>query len=137
MGLRTLFKALADREGIELSDDELEGLGLSDEDDETTPDPEAARDDTLSQELPGHAAGMVEIFSNDTTITKLELSDGANFIEGADGLMWYPIIREGQWAVRPGQQGSKKKVPLKVIAGKSKNQRREIGLEDLKDAFDD
>jgi hypothetical protein len=39
--------------------------------------------------------------------------------------MWYPIIREGQWAVRPGhQQGQAKKVPLKVVAGKSKNQRR-------------
>ena len=52
-------------------------------------------------------------------------------------LLWEPIAREGQWAVRPDGRGGKKQVPLKIIAGRSQDQRREIGLQDVLDAFDD
>lgn len=132
MGLKTLIRDLAQERGLKIDEDELEQLGLSD-DDETGAVDEAVTDtgsdaSIFSTEIPGTAAGAIELFSNDT-FSGVELSE-------KDGLMWAPIIREGQWAVRPGATG-KKRVPLKIVAGKSANQRREIGLSDLKDAFDD
>lgn len=126
MGLKTLLKQLASDQGVEIDDEELDSLGLAD--DEESPAP--VTDDILSQPLPGRAAGVVELF--------LAADSTTNFapVETGD-LLWYPIIREGQWAVRPGTTGRKRRVPLKVVAGNSKNQRREIGLEDLLSAFND
>jgi hypothetical protein len=37
----------------------------------------------------------------------------------------------------PWPNGKKLRRPLKVVAGKSKNQRKEIGLQDLVDAFNE
>lgn len=126
-GLATLLKKLGSENGVEIDADELEAIGLSDDD--TTEDG-PVQDDVLSISIPGRAAGMVELWLGADTTAK---ADGVE----SDGLMWYPIIREGQWALRPGGSGTKKRMPLKVVAGSSKNQRKEIGLADLKAAFDD
>lgn len=80
----------------------------------------------LSTELEGTAGGRLEVF----------FADSAEFSE-KDGVMWAPMIRSGQWALRPGPNGKKLKVPLKIIAGTSKDPRKEIGLQDLLDAFKD
>src|SRR4051812_32210089 len=112
MGLRDLLTKLAGDNGIELDDEELDSLGLSD-DEEISVD--------LSDILPGNAAGQVELF--------LETPAGAT--EQVGDLIWEPIAREGQWALRPDGRGGKKRVPLKIVAGHSKNQRREIGLQDV------
>lgn len=127
MSLKTMLRALATERGLEIDEDELEGLGLSDDEDVVDgPNPS----DVLDQELPGTAAGRVELFLGaDSTKAKEPIEK--------DDLMWYPIIRSGQWAVRPGTTGKKRRVPLKVVAGKSKNQRKEIGLEDLLSAHED
>lgn len=128
MGMRSLMKKLATDNGIELDDAELD---MFSDDDDGEGDTEVQVDDVLSQELPGEAAGSIEIFlaAESTTLKEPAKEDG--------DLLWYPIIREGQWAVRPGQTGAKKRTPLKVIAGSSKNQRREIGLQDIVSAFDE
>lgn len=123
--LATFLSKLASDNGIELDDEDLaqlEGLPGG---------PPSVSGDVLSIPIPGRAAGEVEIYlaADSTTVEKP--------VETKDNLMWYPIIREGQWAVRPGTQGAKKKVPLRVIAGHSKNQRKEIGLQDLLDAHND
>lgn len=128
--LKTLIRGLATERGLEIDEDELDMLGLADDEDDESGSGPPSPDLVLSQDLPGEAAGQVEIFlAADSTATVPAVEK--------DDLMWYPIIREGQWAVRPGAQGKKKRVPLKIIAGHSTNQRRQIGLQDLKDAFDD
>lgn len=127
--LTNLLKTLAGREGLELDPEELESIGLSDDEEEAAP-PAAAADDVLSKDLEGSAAGRIELFLS-TKSTNIEP------IKGSDGLMWEPIIRSGQWAVRPGTTGKTKRIPLKVVAGHSKNQRREIGLADIVAAHED
>ncbi len=124
MSLRSLITTLARDKGIEIDDNELDGLGLADDDVEIVD-----HGVDLSTPLPGRAAGEVEIFlaAGSTSVAPTE--------EGE--LLWEPIAREGQWAVRPDGRGGKKQVPLKIIAGRSKDQRREIGLQDVLDAFDD
>lgn len=54
-----------------------------------------------------------------------------------DGLIWAPIARSGMLATRPGPNGEKLDQPLVFIPGHSKDQRKEIGLQDLCDAFND
>jgi hypothetical protein len=54
-----------------------------------------------------------------------------------DGLIWAPIARSGMLATRPGPNGEKLDQPLVFIPGHSENQRKEIGLQDLADAFND
>lgn len=68
-----------------------------------------------------------EIFGN-TSGEKIELDEG-------DGLLWAPILRSGTLAVRPGPGGHKVAEPLVFIPGHSVDARKEIGLEDLLDAF--
>jgi hypothetical protein len=121
MSLASLLKKLGDEHGLQIDDNELEALGLSI--DET----EIPQLDVLGDTLSGEAAGAVEIFL---------AAPQAKAVE-QDGLMWEPIIREGQWAVRPGPNGIKRRSPLKVVAGNSKNQRKQIGLKDIVEAFDD
>lgn len=120
MSLRTLLSDLARDRGVEIDADELDSLGLADDEpgERTTPD------EVLSRPLPGRASGSVELFLGADTITKAAGTE-------KDGLMWYPIIREGQWAVRPSTSGKKRRLPLRVVAGTSSDQRREIGLQDL------
>lgn len=119
MSVKTLLRQLAGEHGIEIDEAELEAFSGDEPEDIVELD-----------DLPGTASGAIELFLAADSTAKVEGIE-------KDGLMWYPIIREGQWAVRPGASGQKKRVPLKVIAGKSKNQRREIGLEDIVGAFDD
>lgn len=47
-----------------------------------------------------------------------------------DGLIWKPMLPVGIWNVGPNGR------PLKVVAGRSKDQRKEIGMQDVIDAFD-
>jgi hypothetical protein len=54
-----------------------------------------------------------------------------------DGLIWAPIARSGMLATRPGPNGEKLDSPLIFIPGHSENQRKEIGLQDIHDAFKD
>lgn len=124
MSLVALLKKLGSEHGIELDDDELEGMGLSA--DEERPDPS---DDPMEVVLSGEAAGAAELFISEPR------SWLATASTESDGLMWEPIIREGQWAVRPGAAGQKRRTPLKVVAGHSTDQRKEIGLADLIEAF--
>lgn len=51
-----------------------------------------------------------------------------------DGLIWKPILREGNWRFRPPSQGGVKK-DLKIISGKASDISSEIGMEDLVDSF--
>ena len=126
MGLATLLRKLSTEHGVELSDEELEGLGLDLDDEPSTP----ADVDVLDEVLSGEAAGAVELFLAAPSTAKVDAVE-------KDGLLWEPIIREGQWAVRPGPGGQKRRSPLRVVAGHSKNQRKQIGLQDVVDAFND
>jgi hypothetical protein len=117
MNLRDAFAKLFSDNGIEIDSDALDEFG---DDDEVS----------LDDLLPGKAAGAVEIFlAAGSTQVKSTVDD--------DGLLWSPIMYEGQWALRPNGRGGKSRVPLKIVAGSSKNQRREIGLKDIVSAFDD
>lgn len=51
-----------------------------------------------------------------------------------NGLIWKPILREGNWRFRPPSQGGVKK-ELNIIPGKASDISKEIGLEDLVDSF--
>lgn len=114
VGLSSVLHRFAEVVGIE--DSELDDL-LSQE--ETS-------DDDLSP-LDGGAQEAIEVYSGD-----IQLAEKAD-----DGLRWYPIIRAGQWAVRPGPRGQKVRRKLRIVEGKSKNARQELGLQDLLDAFND
>ncbi len=114
MGLKALIERLA-AEHDEDVDDDLKVLFADESIDFDDP-------------LPGTASERIEVFSDEAfSASKPD----------ADGLIWSPMIRAGQWALRPGPNGQKRRVPLKVVAGKSKNARKELGLEDLLEAFND
>jgi hypothetical protein len=57
--------------------------------------------------------------------------------ETDDGLIWAPIARSGMLATRPGPNGEKLDQPLVFVPGHSENPRKEIGLQDVHDAFQD
>lgn len=61
-----------------------------------------------------------ELFFSSTTATV-----------GEDGLIWKPMLPEGFWKVGPNGR------PLKVIAGKSRDPRRAIGMQDIVEAFNE
>jgi hypothetical protein len=117
MKLREWLTGMAKESGIELDEDDFDSIGLVGDDPEVD----------LSDVLPGKASGQVELFLATPTGSTVEDGD----------LIWEPIARAGQWALRPDGKGGKKRIPLKIVAGRSKNQRREIGLQDVVDAFDD
>lgn len=50
---------------------------------------------------------------------------------GDDGLIWKPMLPEGFWKVGPNGR------PLKVVAGKSRDPRKAIGMQDIVDAFNE
>lgn len=115
MGVMDVVKKIAEKQG--LSDEELDGLlaeGDSPEIDFTEP-------------LPGEASDILEVF----------LSETSEMLEDKEGLIWAPMIRAGQFAMRPGPRGEKIKRPLKIIAGKSEDPLKELGLQDLVEAFND
>lgn len=127
MGLRTLLLDLSKDRGIEIDPDELDSIGLSDEDVVEKIASSAGDKEVLSAQLPGSASGLAEIF----------LAAPKGKVVEANGLLWSPIGMEGQWATRPDGRGGKVKAPLKLIAGRSKSQRKQIGMQDIVDAFDD
>lgn len=64
---------------------------------------------------------------------------GENFdnTPDADNLIWAPVLRSGMLACRPGAGGEKKREPLVFVPGKASDPRKEIGLENLVEAFYD
>lgn len=72
-----------------------------------------------------------EIFSD------INLEEPTDYKEDDEGLIWAPIVRSGMLATRPGPNGEKLDEPLVFVSGRSKDQRKEIGLEDIVDAFND
>lgn len=128
MSLATLLRKFGADNGIEVDDDELAALGLSLDE----PEQDVAFDasDLSTIVLDGEAAGAVELFLSEP---RTWLADKP--VETEDGF-WEPIIRTGQWAMRPGAGGKKRRSPLKVVAGHSKDQRKEIGLQDIMDAHE-
>lgn len=130
MPLRTLLLGLAKDRGIEIDPEELDAIGLSEDDDTAVEDikPPVEHDvEILSSTLPGSASGLAEIF--------LEAPKGK--VVEHDGLLWSPIAVEGQWAMRPDGKGGKVRAPLKLVSGSSTNQRRQIGMADIVSNFDD
>lgn len=73
-----------------------------------------------------------EIFTPD-----FNLDEPISLGEDDDGLIWAPILRSGMLATRPGPNGQKLDEPLIFVPGKSDNQLKEIGLQDIVDAFND
>lgn len=67
----------------------------------------------------------------------INLEEPINLEEDDKGLIWAPITRSGMLATRPGPNGEKLDDPLVFVPGHSKDQRKEIGLEDIVDAFKD
>ena len=66
-----------------------------------------------------------------------ELDEPVDKEADSDGLIWRPILRSGMLATRPGPNGEKLDQPLIFVPGHSENQRKEIGLQDVVDAFKD
>lgn len=58
------------------------------------------------------------------------LSDAPQCSVDSSGLVWKPMLRTGFWEVGPNGK------PIRVISGRSPDQRTAIGLQDIKDAFD-
>lgn len=113
MSVLDVLKRIGEKAGVD--EDEISSL-LEDED-----APEIDFDDLL----PGGASDVLEVF----------LADGGETVEDKDGLIWAPLIRSGQFALRPGPKGQKVRRPLKIVAGQSKDPLKEIGLGDLTAAF--
>ena len=82
--------------------------------------------DTL---LAGNGCSL-EIFARGDLVDRTDLK------KDEDGVIWAPIIRSGTLAVRPGPNGTKVHEPLVFVPGHASNA-TEIGLADLKSAFDD
>lgn len=55
--------------------------------------------------------------------------------ESDDGLIWAPLLRTGMHATRPGPNGEKLNEPLVVVSGYASDPTKEIGLQNLYDAF--
>jgi hypothetical protein len=75
-----------------------------------------------------------QIDDTDHLAFELFCTDGE--VEEQDGLVWKEVLREDQWAYRPGVGQKPIAVPLRVVAGHS-SQKGQIGMEDLIDAFED
>ncbi len=86
----------------------------------------------------------MNISENDLNFFDIELEEGAAyeiFLSGGktsetDDLVWKDILREGEWAYRPGAGGKPVPVPLRVVAGKATSD-KEIGMADLIASFDE
>jgi hypothetical protein len=117
MSVKTVIESFAEKLGI--GDDELNAMLAEG----------VAESVDLSQPLPGEAAEAFEVYLPEAG------EELAN--QTKDGLMWYPMIRAGQWAVRPGPKGQKVRRKLKIVEGHSNDSRKELGLSDLLAAFQD
>jgi hypothetical protein len=76
-----------------------------------------------------------ELGADDSQLSEVYLADGVTD-EGENGLIWKEILREGEWAYRPGPGQKPIPVPLKVVSGKA-NSKTEIGMADLLEAFNE
>jgi hypothetical protein len=75
----------------------------------------------------------IEVFARGNLLGPTELQ------KDEDGLIWAPIIRSGTLAMRPDPKapGGKAATPLVFVAGHATDPKKEIGLADLVDAFND
>jgi len=76
-----------------------------------------------------------ELGAEDSQLSEVYLADG-DIDEGDNGLIWKEILREGEWAYRPGPGQKPIPVPLKVVSGKASS-KTEIGMADLLEAFNE
>jgi hypothetical protein len=67
---------------------------------------------------------VVEMFFGDAM-----LADGVSVEEDDDGLIWKPMLPVGIWKVGPNGR------PLRVVPGKSPDQRQAIGMQDIIESF--
>lgn len=72
----------------------------------------------------------IEVYARNDLFDRTELK------KDEDGLIWAPILRSGTLAVRPGPGGTRKQEPLVFVSGHASSP-SEIGLLDLKEAFED
>lgn len=103
--------------------------GLSEEDVDAMLSDDQHPEIDFNDQLPGQAESMLEVF--------LAEVGGEEMLEDSEGVLWAPMIRTGQFAVRPGPRGQKVRRPLKIVAGRSEDPLKQIGLTDLKEAFED
>jgi hypothetical protein len=61
---------------------------------------------------------------------------GGQSAEEENGLVYKDIMREGEWAYRPGAGQKPTPIPLKVVPGYAESE-EQIGMSDLVDAFND
>jgi len=71
----------------------------------------------------------------DSALLEVFLTDGE--VQESDDLIWKDILREGEWAYRPGPGQKAVPVPLKIVPGKANVKEKEIGMEDILEAFED
>ena len=71
----------------------------------------------------------------DAPIFELFFADG-EMGEDENGLFWKDILREGEWAYRPGTGQKPVAVPLKIVAGKS-SKAGEISMAEIIESFED
>jgi hypothetical protein len=86
--------------------------------------------DVLELDEQGKGA-LLEIFVRDGMGEKLDQDPDS------EGLIWAPILRSGMLATRPGPNGEKKHEPLVFVPGYATDTRKEIGLQNLLDSFND
>lgn len=127
MGIVSDLLGVSNKHGIDLDGDDiaaLEQLSQS-EDDVGINDPSS-----VNLDVTGTATGAIEMYVDSELLAQ-------KVKPTSDGLMWEPIIRTGTWAMRPGPRGQKKRVPLQVVSGRASDARKQIGLQDIIDAFED
>jgi hypothetical protein len=83
----------------------------------------------------------INIFENEIETELADAKAVEIFLSGGevsedDGLVWKEVLREGQWAYRPGVGGRPTPVPLKVVAGEASSG-DEISMADLQKSFED
>jgi phage I-like protein len=75
--------------------------------------------------------------TEDTAMLEIYLSSNADTELDNDGLVWKEVLREGEWAYRPGPGHKPMEKPLRVVSGYSSNPIEELGFADLIDSFND
>lgn len=102
-----------------------------------------ARSAALSASSPDDGPKLSELLEDEETLISFEifsednLGEPTSLGEDENGLIWSPILRSGMTLTRPGLNGEKIPDPLVFVPGHSDDQRKEIGLQDIVDAFAD
>lgn len=80
---------------------------------------------------------QIETDTIDAPYYEIYMSDGELGEDSdSEGLVWKDILREGEWAYRPGA-GKAVPVPLKVVPGPASESGKEISMEELIASFND